>query len=160
MALSRINKSYCKLLMDILHRTTIRQTLKFLNGLILSDAGFKEEATSHTHTPDAGFKGEATSHIHTPEETKRRERKGHIPSVTTVSRAGSPESDDLQARRTSVSVLEEKEETIEADVNQNRDTPNIADNARPDEPARQQHGGGTPPNTSSVILSHVFIRQF
>ena len=90
MALSQINKSYCKLLMDILHKTTIRQTLKYLNGLILSDAGFKEEATSHIHTPDAGFQGEATSHTHTPEETKRRERKGHIPSVTTVSRGGIP----------------------------------------------------------------------
>ena len=149
MALSQINKSYCKLHMDILHRTTIGQTLKFLNELILSDAGFKEEATSHIHTPDGGFEGEAASHIHTPEETKRRERKRHIPSVTTVSRAGSPVSDDRQARRTSVSVLEEKEETIEADVNQNRDTPNIADNARPDEPARQLHGGGKPPNSIS-----------
>ena len=133
--------------MDILHRTTIRQTLRFLNELILSDAGFKEEATSHIHTPNGGFKGEAASHIHTPEETKRRERKRHIPPVTTVSRAGSPVSDDRQARRKSVSVLE-KEETIEADANQNRDTPNIADDARPDEPARQQRGGGKPPNSS------------
>ena len=153
MALSQINKSYCKLHMDILHKTTIRQTLRFLNGLILSDAGFREEATSHIHTPDAGFQGEATSHTHTPEETKRRERKGHIPSVTTVSRAGSPESDGRQARRAPVPALEEKEETMEADVNQNRDTLSIADNARPDEPTRQRHGGGSPPNMVQIRSS-------
>ena len=133
--------------MEVLPKATIKQTLEFLNGLILSDTGFKEEATSHIHTPDTGFQGEATSHTHTPEETERRERKRHIPSVTTVSRAGCPESDGRQARRASVPVLEEKEETIEADANQNRDTPNTADNARPDDPARQRHGRAKSPNT-------------
>ena len=65
MALSRINKSYCKLHMDILHRTTIRQTLKFLNELILSGAGFKEEAASHTHTPRRWLQGRShLSHSH------------------------------------------------------------------------------------------------
>ena len=132
--------------MDVLPKATINITLGYLRGLTLLDTGLEEEATSHIHTPDTGFQGEATSHTHTPEETKRRERKRHIPSVTTVSRAVHLESDGRQARRTSVPVLEEKEETIEANANQNRDTPNTADNARPDDPARQRHGRVESPN--------------
>ena len=132
--------------MDVLSRATTNIILGYLRGLAILDAGLEEEATSHKHTSDTGFQEEAISHTHTPQETKRRERKRHIPSVTTVSRAAHPESDGRQARRTSVTVLEEEDETIEANAIQNRDTPNTADNARPDSPARQGHGRVSVPN--------------
>ena len=130
--------------MDVLRRNTIKQILRLLDDLVLSDIGFEEEAASHTITP---------------EETKERGRKSHIPPVTTVPREGSPSSSDRQARWKPIAAREEEKkttdpspaatngETTEAEAGQTHDTPNTVEGARSDDRSSPAAGQGSIPSS-------------